>query len=171
MTDTSALLDVYRTAVAGRQPDQIALLVPDLPQAVARWSRIFGDDEWRVYSYNPDTLPESSFRGEPGRFSIRLAMHGTAPQVELIEPISGPSLYSEWIEAHGWGPHHVGYWVESIDEVVSAFRGVGREPDMTGAGYGLDGDGGYAYYDLFDEVGVVVEFIEVPARRRPSETL
>jgi hypothetical protein len=33
------------------------------------------------------------------------------------------------------------------------------------------GDGGFAYYDLVAELGVVVEFIEVPAVRRPPETL
>ncbi len=171
MTDRSALLATYHEIVAGRQPDQVSLLVPDLAEAVRRWSIVFGDDDWLVYSYNPATLPVSSFRGAPGRFSIRLALHGRAPQLELIELGEGPSLYHEWVEERGWGMHHLGYWIPSIEEVVERFRAIGREPDMTGAGYGVAGDGGYAYYDLTEELGMVAEFIEVPSERRPSETL
>ncbi|MFT4029622.1 MAG: VOC family protein [Protaetiibacter sp.] len=166
-----SLLETYRTITGGRQPDQVSLLVPELADAVRRWSAVFGDDEWLVYSYNPDTLPESSFRGAPGRFSIRLALHGRGPQLELIELLEGPSLYHEWVEERGWGMHHIGYWIPSITDVVERFRALGREPDMTGARYGLNGDGGYAYYDFMDELGVVAEFIEVPSVRRPSEAL
>jgi methylmalonyl-CoA/ethylmalonyl-CoA epimerase len=167
----SDLLTMFRELTEGRQPDQVSVLVPDLREGVEAWSRVLGDDGWLVYSYNPETLPESTFHGEPGAFRIRLALKGRAPQVELIEPIAGPSMYHEWIEEHGWGMHHVGYWIPSIDDLVERFRAAGREPDMTGAGYGLNGDGGYAYYDLTAELGVVVEFIEVPSERRPSESL
>lgn len=170
MTDTR-LLEVYHAVVEGRQPDQVAFLVPDLREAVARWSTVFGDEEWLVYSYGYDTLPVSSNRGEPGRFRIRLAMHGRSPQVELIELLEGPSIYHDWVEERGWGLHHLGYWIPSIADVVERFRAVGREPDMSGSGYGVQGDGGYAYYDLMNELGVVAEFIEVPSVRRPSETL
>ena len=165
-----SVLDVHREITQGRRPDQVALLVPDLPAAVDAWSAVVGDD-WSVYSYNPQTLPQSSYRGRPGRFSIRLAFQGRGPQIELIELREGPSLYHEWVDEHGWGLHHVGYWIPSVDDVIERFRSAGREPDMTGAGYGVRGDGGFAYYDLVAELGVVVEFIEVPAVRRPPETL
>ena len=36
-------------------------------------------------------------------------------------------------------------------------------------GYGLDGDGGFAYLDTIDDVGMIVELIEFPARRREPE--
>jgi methylmalonyl-CoA/ethylmalonyl-CoA epimerase len=37
--------------------------------------------------------------------------------------------------------------------------------------YGLDGDGGFAYLNTHERLGVILELIEVPARRRePEET-
>ena len=168
--DEARLLAVYRGLTDGRQPDQVSLIVPNLAEAVQKWSAILEGD-WLIYTYGPDTLPVSTYRGEPGRFRIRLALQGREPQVELIELLEGPSLYHEWLGSHGWGMHHVGYWVPSIDAVVAAFRDAGVEPHMTGSGYGVAGDGGYAYYDFVEMLGVVVEFIEVPSVRRPSEVL
>ncbi|MFF0146047.1 hypothetical protein ATK36_0542 [Amycolatopsis sulphurea] len=40
-----------------------------------------------------------------------------------------------------------------------------------GFGYGLGGDGDFVYLDTLDRYGVIVEAIEVPAVRRPSEVL
>ena len=36
-------------------------------------------------------------------------------------------------------------------------------------GYGLDGDGGFAYLDTIDDVRIIVELLEFPARRREPE--
>jgi methylmalonyl-CoA/ethylmalonyl-CoA epimerase len=40
-----------------------------------------------------------------------------------------------------------------------------------GTGYGVDGDGGFAYFDTLAATSVVFEAIEVPARRRPPEDI
>ena len=40
---------------------------------------------------------------------------------------------------------------------------------QTGGGYGLDGDGGYAYFDTVASFGVILELIEVPKRRREPD--
>jgi methylmalonyl-CoA/ethylmalonyl-CoA epimerase len=47
----------------------------------------------------------ASYRDEPG-FAIRIALAGSGPQVELIEPQRGPSIYEEWIAEHGHGRQH-----------------------------------------------------------------
>jgi hypothetical protein len=38
-----------------------------------------------------------------------------------------------------------------------------------GRGYGLDGDGGFTYLDSLEQLGVVVELIEIPKRRRSPD--
>jgi methylmalonyl-CoA/ethylmalonyl-CoA epimerase len=40
---------------------------------------------------------------------------------------------------------------------------------MWGKGFGAEGDGGFAYYDLLAELGLWVELIEAPAVRHPPE--
>lgn len=172
MTST-ALPELLR----GRRPEQVALIVPDLVQGVATWSELGGFDQWRVYSYHPGNTEGMSYRGAEGDFEMRLAFtpgptaENRAPQFELVQAVAGRSIYSEWVERHGYGLHHLGFYVPSIAQAMDAMRAEGHEPIQTGFGYGLDGDGGFAYYELDALPGLVVELIEVPARRREPEAL
>jgi methylmalonyl-CoA/ethylmalonyl-CoA epimerase len=159
------------TALQGLTPTQICLLVPDLAAGVAAWSAVLGRSDWLVYTYNPDTVPELTFRGQPGKFAMRLALSGVGPQLELIQPLEGPSIYHEWVEQRGYGTHHFGFHVPNAEVVMNGLANEGLEAVQTGSGYGMDGDGAFAYYDLVDALGLYLEIIELPARRRPSETL
>jgi methylmalonyl-CoA/ethylmalonyl-CoA epimerase len=163
--------DRLPTALAGLAITQVAFLVPDLASAVSTWSAVLGRSDWLVYTYNPSTVPELTFRGKPAQFSIRLALSGARPQVELIQPLSGPSIYEEWIDRHGFGAHHVGFHVPICRPIVDRLAAEGFEAVQAGGGYGLDGDGAFAYYDLVDALGLYAEVIEAPKRRRPSESL
>lgn len=159
------------SSLAGLSITQIAFLVPDLATAVAAWSAVLGRSDWLVYTYNPSTVPVLTFRGGPAAFSVRLALSGADPQLELIQPLVGPSIYDEWIDQHGYGAHHVGFHVPRAQPVIDRLSAEGLQAVQAGAGYGLDGDGAFAYYDLVDALGLYAEVIEVPARRRPSEPL
>jgi hypothetical protein len=44
--------------------------------------------------------------------------------------------------------------------------GAGYQVTQTARGYGLGGDGGFAYFDTDSDLGVVIEAIEIPATRR-----
>lgn len=100
---------------------------------------------------------------------MRLALNSERPQIELIESTLGPNLYEEWLAGHGEGIHHLGYFVESVTGVIEDMERAGFEAVQTGLGTGLDGDGGYAYFDLRAELGIYVEAIEAPSRRRTPE--
>ncbi|WP_330174294.1 VOC family protein [Streptomyces sp. NBC_01498] len=155
--------------LAGLPVAQIGILVPDLAAGIATWSALLGADDWLVYTYGPETVPRLTYRGEPGTFRMRVALTGDAPQVELIESLAGPSIYTEWIAEHGYGLHHLGFRVPSAETAVREMRASGVGLLQSGGGYGQDGDGGFAYFDTQDSVGLLVEAIEVPERRRPSE--
>jgi methylmalonyl-CoA/ethylmalonyl-CoA epimerase len=153
----------------GRAPDQIGILVRDLEEALERYDRIWGGGRWRVYTYGPKLVPRLTYRSEPARHEARIALTAGSPQLELVEPRIGPSIYEEWSTRHGEGLHHLGFWVESLAGAIAEMAAAGYEVVQSGAGYGLDGDGGYAYFDTDRELGVVLEAIEVPARRREPE--
>ena len=102
---------------------------------------------------------------------MRLALGGSDPQVELIEPLEGPSAYHEWIDEHGYGFHHVGYYVADVRAVTVEMERAGFEVLMGGSGFGADGSGAFAYYDTVAVLGYVTEAIEVPARRHEPEAL
>jgi methylmalonyl-CoA/ethylmalonyl-CoA epimerase len=158
-------------APAGLAADQIGILVEDLERGMERFGRLFACGEWHVYTYGPGVLRDASFRGGPGHFAMRLALAGSGPQIELIQPLRGPSLYHEWMDEHGEGLHHVGTRVPDLAAGVREMEQRGFAVLQSGRGYGLDGDGGFAYLDTAAELGVTLELIEVPARRREPDAV
>jgi methylmalonyl-CoA/ethylmalonyl-CoA epimerase len=150
---------------------QIGLLVPDLREALEQYSLLLGRNDWSIFTYAPENVEGVSYRGEPSSHSMRLAFVGEGPQIELVESLEGPNIYTEWIARHGYGVHHFGFHVDSIAEATAAMQADGFEPIQTGRATGLDGDGGFAYFDTESILGVITELIEIPSRRRPSEEL
>jgi methylmalonyl-CoA/ethylmalonyl-CoA epimerase len=155
--------------LAGLPVAQVGILVPDLAAGIATWSALLGADDWLVYTYGPETVPRLGYRGAEGTFRMRVALTGSGPQVELIESLEGPSIYTEWISEHGYGLHHLGFRVPSAEAAVREVTAGGIGLLQSGSGYGQNGDGGFAYFDTQEIVGVIVEAIEVPRVRRPSE--
>jgi hypothetical protein len=153
----------------GRAPSQVGILVDDLEAALERYDSLWGGGPWRCYRYAPDTIPTLTYRGRPGTYSIAIAINATTPQIELVQPLAGPSIYEVWIERRGHGLHHLGFWVESLEEAVASMAAAGYTATQSGGGYGLDGDGGYAYFDTERDLGIVLEAIEVPKRRREPD--
>ena len=154
--------------LAGRMVGQIGIAVRDLDAALESWA---GAGPWHVYTYGPDTVPRLRYRGGPGRFTVRLALNFQTPQLELVEPLVGPSIYDGWLEQHGESVHHLAVIVDSLDEAIAVMEEDGFEAVQVGAGYGLDGDGGFAYFDTVARLGFFLEVIEVPRRRREPEVI
>ena len=147
---------------------QVALIVPDLDSALRQWSLVLGRSDWYIVTYGPDNVARLTYQGEPGNCRFRLAFAGRAPQIELIEPLRGPSIYHDWVAERGYGLHHLGFRVPSVQAAMDRATADGIKILQSGQGYGLDGDGGFAYLDTQERLGVILEAIEVPRRRRPS---
>jgi methylmalonyl-CoA/ethylmalonyl-CoA epimerase len=98
---------------------------------------------------------------------MRLAITQTGPTMyELIEPVQGPTLYQEFLAQHGGGLHHLGYFVQDLDEAMEA---QGYAMVQSGRGFGVDGDGGYAYFDTVPAVGCILEAIAMPTKMPDPE--
>jgi methylmalonyl-CoA/ethylmalonyl-CoA epimerase len=155
--------------LAGRPVGQVGIIVRDLEAALERYSSLWRLGPWACFVYGPATVPKLTYRGKAGRYSMRIALAGQGPQVELLEPLEGPSIYEEWLESRPEGLHHLGVYVESLDRAVDSMAARGYDLLQSGYGYGLDGDGGYAYFDTERDFGVILEALEVPRRRRPPD--
>ena len=155
--------------LAGRRPDQIGILVPSLEEGMRRYSELWGLGPWIGWTYGPETVPRLRYRGVPGSYTLRLALASAEPQLELIESVEGPSIYEEWLAEHGPGLHHLGFWVESLDDAVAQMEAAGFALLQSGAGYGLHGDGAFGYFDTLGALGVILEAIELVRERRPPD--
>jgi hypothetical protein len=155
----------------GHPVGQIGIVVADLEAAASRYSALWQNGPWRCYTYGPELLRDQVYRGQPARFSVRIALNATAPQLELLQPLDGPSIYHEWLELHGDSPHHVAVFVESLDDAIESMAGAGYGVIQSARGIGLDDDGGFAYFDTHDDFGLILEAVEPPARRREPEVV
>jgi methylmalonyl-CoA/ethylmalonyl-CoA epimerase len=155
-----------------RTISQVALVVEDLDEAMRRYWSQCGIGPWRVYTYQPPLVKEMTYRGRRHDYRMRLALTQVGEvTLELIQPLSDENVYTEHLRAKGPGLHHIGIVVPSIEEAVAEARRGGIEVLQSGRGYGLRGDGAYAYMDTEPLLGMIVEFIEIPKERVVPEAV
>ena len=149
---------------------QVAIVVPNLEEAVENYWKLFGIGDWHFYTYGQPLVKRMSYRGKPSEYKMRVALSYLGPmRIELIEMVEGDTVYAEFVQEHGYGVHHFGVLVENLEEAVAEAEAAGLRMTMDGAGFGRDGDGHYAYLDTEDKLGFTVELIERPQGRMPPE--
>jgi catechol 2,3-dioxygenase-like lactoylglutathione lyase family enzyme len=141
---------------------QIGIVVASCDDSVARYSALLGYREWRRARFGPGDVRRMTLRGADARYSMRLAFAGTAPEVELIEPAGGESLYSEWLAERGEGLHHLAVVVGSLDDAIASMEAAGFPNIQSGHGFEPNGKGGYAYFDTTHALGFILECVEMP---------
>jgi methylmalonyl-CoA/ethylmalonyl-CoA epimerase len=141
-------------------PFQIGIVVHDVHAAMARHDSIIGPGEWLVVENGPQNMHGLHVRGEPCDFWMRLALRGSDPQLELLQPLACDDILAEWLARSGEGLHHLGVLVESVDDTIAAMRAQGIACVQHGYGFGADGSGGFAYFDTERELGYLVEALE-----------
>jgi methylmalonyl-CoA/ethylmalonyl-CoA epimerase len=143
---------------------QVGIVVADIERAIASHTRLLGleDAMWRRASFDRSSVSELSLRGAPAAFSTRLAFAGSNPELELIEPVDGPSIYHDWLGEHGDGVHHLAVAVTSLAQANTLMEAQGFEVTQAGFGFAPGLTGGFAYYDTARALGYVLEAIELP---------
>jgi len=145
---------------------QVGIVVDDLDRALERHT---GMGPWSVWTYDAEFVPTLTLDGRPADCRFRVALDGNDPQLELIQPLDHRSPYAGWLGRGGAGIHHLGYLVDDLQDAVDAMTVAEFEVIMSGSGYGLDGGGGFAYFDTVEAVGYITEAIERSERRRDPE--
>lgn len=150
--------------------EQVAILVPNLEEAVQHYWELTGIGPWTIYTYGKPLLKAATYRSQEADPVQRIALASLGPlRIELIEPVRGPSIFYDWIAKHGYGLHHVGIRVENMEAALAEARAAGLAVIQEGMGYGLDGDGHYAYLDTEQALGMILELSEFPKRRVSPE--
>lgn len=150
--------------------DQVAVVVRDLDASMKRYVEEFGIGPWRVYTFSPDWIRGMTFRGEEQGYSMSLALADVGGMMyELIEPVQGPNSYAAFLDEHGEGLHHFGYFVDDLDVEIKNMQAKGYALLQSGRGIGTKGEGGYAYFETERALGCIVEAIELPPEMPPPE--
>jgi len=135
---------------------QQAFVVEDFAGAQQSMRAALGCSEFVTL---PATEIEYDFRGGRTTCAIEIgfARSGNV-QVELLRPVRGVGLHSEFLASNGPGAHHLGFLVDDLDVEVAAARVLGFER-LQGATFGALR---FCYLDTWDDLGLYVELVEDP---------
>jgi catechol 2,3-dioxygenase-like lactoylglutathione lyase family enzyme len=104
-------------------PVQIAWVTRDLDATEKALTTLLGAKKWvRMpgVHFGPDTC---TLHGRPADFVADIALsYAGDMQLELIAPVSGESIYTEFLDGAGEGLHHVCVEADSIDAFDAALR-------------------------------------------------
>jgi len=139
--------------------DQIGVVVRDMDKAIEYYQSL-GIGPFESLKLE---IAERIMRGKPvtpGSMKniVSLAQMDSV-QYELIEPVFGNSLFSEFLETRGEGIHHLGFFVADIDKEIAkleekGFKIIWRIRFKNG--------GGSVYFDTDRVGGIILELIQWP---------
>jgi methylmalonyl-CoA/ethylmalonyl-CoA epimerase len=140
---------------------QLGYVVTDIEKACKYYESIFGTGPFsEVIDVNMDG---ALLRGKAVDTTIRVAFVQSGDvQIELIQPLQGKNLYTEFLETRGEGIHHLAYEVEDMAAMKAVFTEKVGEPvfsrDM--------GIMEFAYFDTSEVGGLMIEFL---CYKKPNE--
>jgi methylmalonyl-CoA/ethylmalonyl-CoA epimerase len=133
---------------------QIGMVMRDLQKAVDFHTQVLKIGPFKIFE---PLYTDQTYRGKPGNFLSRLAIASIGPiDIEFIQPLSGETVYAEFLKAHREGLHHVGFVIERLDERIGALKKIGIEVVQSGKRPGV----AWAYIDTESLAGYMIELIE-----------
>lgn len=137
---------------------QIAWVVKDIAAAENFFSQTIGIKKF----FHLDNLAakdtEGTYLGQPGDWVINLYIANAGEtQIELIQHVSGKSMFKESLERHGDAVQHVAYWLDDSEYDAAAHH-------LESAGYPLIQSlkiplARVGYFDTRRAIGVVTEIV------------
>jgi len=134
------------------------VVVRDVEKTTGVLARRFGIGPWEIHL---KSYPKShaTFRGEPVECVFKFAYARVGPiTLELVETVSGNSSYSEFLDRHGEGLHHIGFPTPlPFDAELEKWERQGIKAIQS---MKLDDpEEGWAYMDTQDLVGFTLEIL------------
>lgn len=140
--------------------EQIGIVVKDMDRAIEYYTSTFG---WGPFSIHEVGMEGAMLRGRPTTAKIKVAFAQSGPvQLELIQPLEGENIYTEFLDGKGEGLHHLGFQVDDLDNILAELAKDGIEPVFHHS-YPEVGIS-FAYLNTDRIGGVMFELIEIKKR-------
>lgn len=151
-------------ALGTRSVVQISVVVPDAERATEAWAAVLG---LPVAAVRDPDLAEAKQRelryfGEPIVAGARTAFfHLDNVDIEIIEPVEGPSTWSDFLDSRGGGGHHIAFEVDDAPTRLAALAEFGYPTVQTGI---RRVGARYGYADATEQLGAFLELLGDPAQ-------
>jgi 4-hydroxyphenylpyruvate dioxygenase-like putative hemolysin len=119
----------------GMRITQVAVVAKDLRKTMEAYQKVMGWGPWSVYEHKPPILHHTELRGKPVHFTmLRAEAHCNPIDFEIIQPLEGPSIYTEFLEQKGEGLQHLAVVApsENVDLALQSFKKNGIDVLMSG---------------------------------------
>ena len=93
--------------------EQVCMVIHDVDKTVGDIWNTFGIGPWEVYIRNADTMQDMFYLGKPAYFGLKAARAQNkldGMEIELIEPMEGESIFSDFLREHGEGIQHLSWY-------------------------------------------------------------
>ncbi len=139
---------------------QVAWVVEDIEATELLLSEQFGAGAWTRIPDVTFEAASTTYRGRPAEFvaHISLAYAGDL-QLELIQPVSGESVHTEFLAANGPGLHHVCFGTDDVEAACARAEDAGHSVAMRGSMMG--GEIEFAYLDCATAGAPYIELAEI----------
>jgi methylmalonyl-CoA/ethylmalonyl-CoA epimerase len=146
---------------------QIGIVVPNLEEAILFYrEKFFVGPFERIEDFQKLGYRETYYRGEPEKFNSTFAFFSLGTiEVEIIQPLSGRSIYQDFLKAGRQGLHHLGFDVYGdLEQRLTAYAEIGIGVLMSGRGPNR----AFAYLDTEKIGGVIFELLQRGGPRKLS---
>ena len=132
----------------------VSIVVQDIEKAAQYYSSAFGIGPFPIREVNMDGVMVRGKR-TTSKTKIALARSGGI-RIELIQPIEGENVYTEFLRTKGEGLHHLAFVVDDLEGIVASLAKQGIKPIVSHK----ESEYSYVYLDSDQIGGVIFELIQ-----------
>lgn len=144
---------------------QVAIICKDIEATTRRWAALLGVEPPAIRTTRPGREVKLLYRGRPSDGRVKMAfIRAGQVTLEFLEPVGGPTSWSEHLEKYGEGVQHLGFQVQDLDRSLESLKRLGLGELHRGR-YDQD-NGTYVYMDSKEALGVVIELLHPDPPRK-----
>lgn len=117
----------------GPKVTQITMVVKDAEKVARHFTEVFGPS-WKFYDFRPTQIVLNDKPLPDAKCVLKLAVGSCGGHTfKLVQPVSGPSSYAEFLAKEGEGYYSIGLGVQpGHDQMVEALKAAGVGIEMQG---------------------------------------
>jgi hypothetical protein len=159
--------------IRGKDIKQLGIIVEDAEETAKNYWEILGVGPWILVDFKPPHMANGTLHGIPIHDNVNVHIKAAIAQfgdiqMELLQPISGPSTHMEFLKTRGQGIHHVSFdRIEDHDEMISRLNTIGIETESSGL---LGGTITFTYMATQKDLGTIFEAVKVDSDKKNTLT-
>ena len=128
---------------------RIGIAVKNIKETIENYSSLLGIGPWETINCQAPTLHEQTYYGRSTNYAMVASLACLGPlELELVQPIAGDSIFSDYICKHGEGINYLAFEVDDVDEATAIMENEGFPCIQYGK---ISSAGSYAYYNSIRE--------------------